>query len=155
MKNLILKSLSLFSVVFFLVACSSSKKNMKEISADSSSAQSEASEKEVKLPTTQSHDYISSVKTKVRAESDKVADCYTEAIKESEDLVGKIYFAWSILETGAIENLRVNREKSTIKSENLETCMFDIFNQISFDPLVDKDVVHVNYPFKFTGKKRK
>ncbi len=140
----------LLSLVLLLTAgCSSSKK--KNIEGDST----QESATESKIPTSSSHDYITSVKMKVRAESGKVADCYTAAIQESEDLVGKIYFSWSILDDGSIEKLAVNKEKSTISDEGLENCMMDIFSKIKFDELRGKDIVHINYPFKFTGKKKR
>jgi len=153
----------LITVLFFSVlsGCSSAKKAEKVVEEGKEGAKDlkekidgAVGEAEKKVSVESSYEYIKSVKTKVRAQSPDIKTCYTKALRKSSDLLGVLYFKWDILKDGTSENFRTNKEKSTIANEYLELCIMRVLARIEFEPLENKKVMRINYPFKFTGKKK-
>jgi hypothetical protein len=80
-----------------------------------------------------------------------VRACYETSLKENPALNGKLVAAWTIVEDGHVENVKLI-STSMPKDASVHDCILKLISSLRFVPPAPKEVVDVGaYPFFFSN----
>ena len=89
-----------------------------------------------------------SIQAQIKKQQPAFADCYSEALKQNEELAGTMTLAFVVdNKTGAITDVAIAR--SQIEDEQLQQCVVKRAKGITIKPMPSKPV-RVNYPIAFS-----
>ncbi|MFA6012992.1 MAG: AgmX/PglI C-terminal domain-containing protein [Desulfobacteraceae bacterium] len=77
---------------------------------------------------------------------DEVNACYESALVNDSNLLGRIEFEWTILQSGDVGDVKI--KSSTVKSSQLHSCIISAIKSWKFPKPNGADVI-VSYPFVF------
>lgn len=77
---------------------------------------------------------------------DEVNACYESALVNDSNLLGRIEFEWTILQSGDVGDVKI--KSSTVKSSQLHSCIISAIKSWKFPKPNGSDVI-VSYPFVF------
>ncbi len=94
-------------------------------------------------------------KVKLRKEISKKLEpfskCYSEEIKTSPDLGGKVVFNWDIDDKGEVKNPKI--ESSELHNTSIERCLILALKMMKFPAAPKGTIANIKYPMVFVKDK--
>lgn len=80
-------------------------------------------------------------------------DCYISTFKSDKQYPnGKLTLTWQIHEAGIVHYAQVKEDSSTLRNQNLESCMLSVLQKLQMPPPPPDTIAEVaGYPFVFSG----
>ncbi|MCB0378383.1 MAG: AgmX/PglI C-terminal domain-containing protein [Bdellovibrionales bacterium] len=80
----------------------------------------------------------------------EIRNCYSERLQKSEkELQGTVSLDFDIIAGGAVENPAINAKKTTLKDQELQSCILSSLKNWNFPEPPNSKPLNVHYPLSF------